>query len=166
MWDGRCGGGAGRRPGSIVWGPRRPTGRRVDCVGNPTPKAPGQLIPLKNVQTVLEKLHEKSNLTFYCWCFYSRTHAPKNTLVNTNTNTNKHLRGLRGAPLIDRRSLERHFYKEKPENNTWNNYWNEAWNETKHKTITKCFRNKLNGKHFVIVSCLVSFQVSFQASFQ
>ena len=51
---------------SIVWGPRRPTGRRVDCVGNPTPKALGQLIPLKNVQTFLEKLHEKSNLTFYC----------------------------------------------------------------------------------------------------
>ena len=42
----------------------RPTGRRVDCVGNPTPKAPGQLIPLKNVQTFLEKLHEKNNLVF------------------------------------------------------------------------------------------------------
>ena len=49
----------------IVWGPRRPTGPRVDCVGNPTPKAPGQLIPLKIVQTFLGKLHEKSNLIFY-----------------------------------------------------------------------------------------------------
>ena len=37
----------------------------------------------------------------------------KNTLVTTNTNTNKHLRGLRGAPLIDQRSLKQYFYKER-----------------------------------------------------
>ena len=91
------GGGAGRRPGSIVWGPRRPTGRRVDCVGNPTPKAPGQLIPLKSVQTFLEKLHEKNRFNFLFLMFlFTNACAKKNTCKHKDKH--KHKQTPPGAP--------------------------------------------------------------------